>query len=365
MGFNGGRGRRMDLRPGEMGHPGPVKGFLVGEFTYPILPDHRAGLSGSIRCPGTTAFAAAKALYKDYRGAVKYGNIFSLDVGPDYAGKFRKIDVDTLQAVGEMIKHPLADSAAPPKESWKRDVLKQPIRAFCIDFNWHNGRFAEPGHWADADPAAHVKWYKDLGANCIQTFVLSCNGYAWYKGGPIPPQPGLRAISFPRSFAWDINSTCWCWATTASTPTRFGAAASGAKLRHALHASHPADQGICRLPFRVGGRRFEKDRYRRFYAGLAGEYQREVARLREDHVRRADGRAVSRGRQGHRRRQGDVRSPRRGAPLDQHPRRGPQGEARRQSWPNGLHHAELDGVDWLLNEGPDARHRGRGARIGR
>ncbi len=70
-----------------------------------------------------------------------------------------------------------------------------PIKAFCIDFNWGPGGpngFAAPGHWADADPAAHVAWYEQLGANVIQTFAVSCNGYAWYKGGKIPPQPGLK-----------------------------------------------------------------------------------------------------------------------------------------------------------------------------
>jgi len=69
-----------------------------------------------------------------------------------------------------------------------------PIRAFCIDFNWGPGGpngFARPGLWADADPAQHVQWYADLGANTIQTFAVSCNGYAWYKGGKVPPQPGL------------------------------------------------------------------------------------------------------------------------------------------------------------------------------
>ena len=31
----------------------------------------------------------AEKLYQDYLGAVKYGNIFSLDVGPDYDGRLR------------------------------------------------------------------------------------------------------------------------------------------------------------------------------------------------------------------------------------------------------------------------------------
>lgn len=87
--------------------------------------------------------------------------------------------------------------AKPPQEAWKAELLKQPIRAFCVDFNWqirgNDCWFAAPGHWADADPAAQVKWCKEAGVNCIQTFVLSCNGYAWYKGGPVPEQPGLTS----------------------------------------------------------------------------------------------------------------------------------------------------------------------------
>jgi hypothetical protein len=85
------------------------------------------------------------------------------------------------------------------------DVPEQ-IKAFCIDFNWvHLERqpgmpasaeiptvFAPPGHWADASPEDHVRWYEALGANVIQTFVVSCNGYAWYQGGFVPPQPGLK-----------------------------------------------------------------------------------------------------------------------------------------------------------------------------
>ena len=70
-----------------------------------------------------------------------------------------------------------------------------PIRAFCIDFNWGPGGpngFAPPGLWADADPEQHLAWYAGLGANVIQTFAVSCNGYAWYQGGKVPPQPGLR-----------------------------------------------------------------------------------------------------------------------------------------------------------------------------
>jgi len=69
------------------------------------------------------------------------------------------------------------------------------IMAFCIDFNWGEGGpngFARPGLWAEASPEEHVAWYAALGCNVIQTFAVSCNGYAWYRGGPVPPQPGLK-----------------------------------------------------------------------------------------------------------------------------------------------------------------------------
>jgi alpha-L-fucosidase len=59
---------------------------------------------------------SAEKIYADYLGAVKYGNIFSLDVGPDYAGRLREIDVQTLRRVGEMIraKAPGADVHSRP-----------------------------------------------------------------------------------------------------------------------------------------------------------------------------------------------------------------------------------------------------------
>jgi hypothetical protein len=74
------------------------------------------------------------------------------------------------------------------------------IKAYCIDFNWGPGGpngFAKPGLWAEADPARHVDWYETIGANVIQTFCVSCNGYAWYKGGAVPAQPGLKHDFLP------------------------------------------------------------------------------------------------------------------------------------------------------------------------
>ena len=43
-------------------------------------------------------------LFKDYQGALKYGNIFSINIGPNYEGRIRDIDVKTLARVGELIK---------------------------------------------------------------------------------------------------------------------------------------------------------------------------------------------------------------------------------------------------------------------
>lgn len=84
-----------------------------------------------------------------------------------------------------------------PKASEIKD-----IKAYCIDFNWtptHRKRrpFATPGTWANADPAEHVAWYKAIGANVIQTFCVSSNGYAWYKNGFVPEQPGLKHDFLP------------------------------------------------------------------------------------------------------------------------------------------------------------------------
>ena len=84
----------------------------------------------------------------------------------------------------------------------KKDSSVEPdiIKAYDLDFNWGDGgpnAFAAPGLWADAVPEEHIKWYKDLGVNVIQTFIVSCNGYAWYKNGVVPAQPGLKHDFLP------------------------------------------------------------------------------------------------------------------------------------------------------------------------
>ena len=120
VGFNHGEpAGRLSLR--EMGKPGPVgdadatkynkdaeanyKGYLTAEFTYPILPPHEGGAMWFYSLPKHDSLChPARKLYQDYLGAVKYGNIFSIDVGPNYQGKIRDIDVETLKKVGELIK---------------------------------------------------------------------------------------------------------------------------------------------------------------------------------------------------------------------------------------------------------------------
>ena len=121
IGFNhGAPAGEISLR--EIGTPGPLgdpragaynkeneakyRGYLLAEFTYPILPvQHEGGATWFFSLPKHDALCLpAEKLYQDYLGAVKYGNIFSLDVGPGYDGRLRKIDVETLRKVGRMIK---------------------------------------------------------------------------------------------------------------------------------------------------------------------------------------------------------------------------------------------------------------------
>ncbi|WP_299578274.1 alpha-L-fucosidase [uncultured Sunxiuqinia sp.] len=119
IGFNTGEtAGRLNLR--ERGKPGPIgdkstvwnehhlkdsyDDFLVAEFTYPILPKHEGGADWFYSLPKHDKLCKpAEDLYKDYLGAVEYGNIFSINVGPNYEGKIRDVDVETLQKVGRYI----------------------------------------------------------------------------------------------------------------------------------------------------------------------------------------------------------------------------------------------------------------------
>jgi alpha-L-fucosidase len=120
VGFNHGPpAGRLNIR--ERGAPGAIgdtsatrynaeaeagyKGYLVAEFTYPILPEHQGGADWFYSLPEHDGLVhTADKIYRDYLGALQYGNIFSLNVGPDYAGRLRAVDVATLQQVGRLIR---------------------------------------------------------------------------------------------------------------------------------------------------------------------------------------------------------------------------------------------------------------------
>ncbi|MCX6879066.1 MAG: alpha-L-fucosidase [Verrucomicrobia bacterium] len=121
IGFNHGDQSGCDIRIGEMGRPGPLTdataagissgqpadSYLLAEFTYPILPEHQGGAMWFYSLPQHDRLCRPAAeLHADYLGAVKYGNIFSLDLGPDHRGRLRDIDVETLCQVGELIRNP-------------------------------------------------------------------------------------------------------------------------------------------------------------------------------------------------------------------------------------------------------------------
>jgi alpha-L-fucosidase len=120
VGFNSGEAAG-DLAIREVGKPGPVgdanasqfnkeaektyKGYLAAEFTYPILPPHEGGAQWFYSLPKHDQLCLpVEKLLEDYRGAVQYGNIFSIDAGPNYQGKLRDIDVATLRKLGALIK---------------------------------------------------------------------------------------------------------------------------------------------------------------------------------------------------------------------------------------------------------------------
>ena len=120
VGFNHGDQEGADIRLGEMGHPGPLddrsaagpymrnapsRSYRLAEFTYPIVPKHEGGAMWFYSLPEHDKLVhPAEKIFHDYLGAVKYGNIFSLDIGPDYRGRLRDVDVQTLRIVGQMIR---------------------------------------------------------------------------------------------------------------------------------------------------------------------------------------------------------------------------------------------------------------------
>ena len=148
-----------DIRLGEMGHPssltdetgagfnaGHMKGYggyRLAEFTYPIQPAHQGGALWFYSLPEhDQRCLPAEKLHADYLGAVKHGNIFSLDVGPDYAGRLRDIDVRTLRKVGQYIRGEVKLPPPPISRS-------KPARASST---WQGQRGFEAAAAFDGDP---------------------------------------------------------------------------------------------------------------------------------------------------------------------------------------------------------------------
>ena len=222
VGFNHGDQAGADIRIGEMGRPGPLadhaaagphmrdapaKSYLLAEFTYPILPPHTGGAMWFYSLPEHDSLCLpAEKLYRDYLGAVQYGNIFSIDAGPDYAGKLREIDVQTLRKVGELIR----SGAALP------EPIIPPVVASSV---WGAGYEADKAFDGDestrwgANPDSRSGWLElDLGKETLigravvmeigfhrtQEFAIECKaGDAWkplYRGTTIA---GRRVYDFP------------------------------------------------------------------------------------------------------------------------------------------------------------------------
>lgn len=161
VGYNHGDQTGADIRLGERGKPGPLSdtsaetiggagrakfmqgknAFYLAEFTYPMLEGQgRSKMRGAqwfYSLPENDNFAcSAEKIYEDYLGAEKYGNIFSLDVGPDRSGRIREIDVKTLKKVGQYIRgeiklppQPCKIKSAKASSTWDENYLPK----FAID----------------------------------------------------------------------------------------------------------------------------------------------------------------------------------------------------------------------------------------
>jgi alpha-L-fucosidase len=225
IGFNHGDAAG-EVRLGEMGRPSPLddvsgagygagnakgyKGYRVAEFTYPILPPHQGGAMWFYSLPKHDGLCmSAEKLYKDYLGAVKCGNIFSADVGPNYEGKLREIDVTTLQKVGEMIRNPPPPplpSLATGKPAKASSVWNEPgheaAKAFDDDetTRWGAAPDARSG-WLEVDLEKDTRVgravIKELGFKRTQEFAVEYkDGEAWKELAKGTTIAGEKTLDF-------------------------------------------------------------------------------------------------------------------------------------------------------------------------
>ena len=154
VGFNSGAAAgdiwlREKGKPGKLGDVAATKmhhrlepklkydGYRLAEFTYPILGgqatkrenDKLRGANWFYSLPeNDNVVCSAEKIYRDYLGAKKYGNIFSLDVGPDRSGKLREIDVATLKKVGQYIRGEIKLPAELPAKLPAKRPTKRPAK---------------------------------------------------------------------------------------------------------------------------------------------------------------------------------------------------------------------------------------------
>jgi alpha-L-fucosidase len=173
IGFNHGDQNNSYIRVAECGRPGSLangagagfnkggsKHYVIGEFTFPVQPRRPKGAMWFYSHPDNEdACMSFEELYGYYCGAAKFENIFSINIGPDYNGKLRKIDVETLRRVGQEIRdfpRPLPLSLAQGK----------PITASS---EWQWGKDNVPGKATDGDIA--TRWsalLKDQSAGWLE-----------------------------------------------------------------------------------------------------------------------------------------------------------------------------------------------------
>ena len=214
--------------------------------------------------------------------------------------------------------------------------------------------FAAPGHWADADPAAQVAWCKAAGVNCIQTFIVSCNGFAWYKGGPIPAQPGLKTDFLPEvvrlghqqhmlvmGYVCAAANTRWGQLhpdQSYGTPSNFHIPLTQQYNAYLCAAVEDAlkkcdmDGFMIDWLYNSSGRWLDCEKV--MYAELMGAPFPRDGKVTETERAAFDRKAVERC-------WTQIRDTARRVKPDC------------ILWPNWLQNLRLQGVDWLLNEGPD------------
>jgi alpha-L-fucosidase len=213
-----------EVRLGEMGRPAPLgdpsgagfgaanakgyAGYRVAEFTYPILPPHEGGAMWFYSLPRHDGLCLpASRLYRDYLGAVKCGNIFSIDVGPDHAGKLREIDRKTLRQVGEMVRNPPPEPLSLGKAARASSTWPEPgyEARKAVDGDgttrWGAARDARSG-WLEVDLGNEARIGRvvilEEGYHRTEEFVVEWkDGEAWRELAKGTTIAGDQAIDFP------------------------------------------------------------------------------------------------------------------------------------------------------------------------